>query len=54
MFIYFGYGIRNSSENVQGSYQNVCFPCLQKPYATMEEDSHEMSDTATVYTRTGY
>ena len=37
IFVYFFYGMRNSSENIKGSHQNYLFPCLEKSYATMEE-----------------
>ena len=41
IFVYFFYGMRNSSENIKGSHQNYLFPCIEKSYATMEETIQE-------------
>lgn len=43
LIIYFGYGIRNSHENVKGRHQHWLFPCIEKSYATMEENENNES-----------
>lgn len=42
--VYFGYGIRNSKENIKGSHQNRFLPCIEKSYGTMTDENENESD----------
>jgi hypothetical protein len=43
--VYFGYGIRNSRENIKGSHQNRFFPCIEKSYGTMAEEQENDNES---------
>ena len=45
LVVYFGYGMRNSKENVRGSHQNRFFPCIEKDYGTMAEESESHNES---------
>jgi len=47
--IYFGYGIRNSKENVRNDRQNFIFPCFETNFEAEPTKNSEPAQLSTLF-----